>query len=146
MASGGATTAPKANATGKLTGRISHVIRPTPKAVTMTSNTDNCAMERRFARKSMTEVRMAAAYSSGGRKPTNTTSDDSSETCIRGRKDTPIPTSINSSGAEKLIRLASAVTARTVASRARMLRANSTAPCFHPNPIGGANGVSGSDL
>jgi hypothetical protein len=33
-----------------------------------------------------------------------------------------------------------------VASRARMLRANSTAPCFHPNSIGGGNGVSGSDL
>ena len=89
MASGGATTAPKANATGKLTGKISHVIRPTPKAVTTTSSTDNCAMERRFARKSITEVRMAAAYSSGGRKPSNTISDDSSETCISGEEGDP---------------------------------------------------------
>ena len=51
MASGGATTAPKANATGKLTGKISHVIRPTPKAVTTTSSTESCAMDRRFARR-----------------------------------------------------------------------------------------------
>jgi hypothetical protein len=31
-----------------------------------------------LARKSITEVRMAAAYSSGGRKPSSTTSDVSS--------------------------------------------------------------------
>ena len=78
MASGGATTAPKANATGKLTGKISQVIRPTPKAVTTTSSTESCAMDRRLARKSITEVRMAAAYSNGGRNPISTSSEVSS--------------------------------------------------------------------
>jgi hypothetical protein len=84
---------------------------------------------------------MAAAYRIGGRKPMRTSSDDNSGIGIQGRKDTPIPTSIKSSGAEKLIRFASAVTASTVASKARMLRAISTAPCFHPDTIGGASGV-----
>ena len=78
---------------------------------------------------------MAAAYSSGGRKPISTTSEDRSVTCISGRNDSPIPTSMSSSGAENLIRLASAVTASTVALRARMLSAISTAQWFHPVPI-----------
>ena len=39
-ASGGATTAPKANARAKGTGRISQVIRPIASAVTITSRTD----------------------------------------------------------------------------------------------------------
>ena len=60
-ASGGATTAPRVNATAKLTGRISQVIRPMPSAVTTTSSTERLAMDRRFARKSITEVRIAAA-------------------------------------------------------------------------------------
>ena len=79
----------------------------------MTSNTDNCAMERRFARKSMTEVRMAARVQqrwqeADSARPLTT----SSETCYQGGR-TPDPTSISSSGAESLIRLTSAVTART---------------------------------
>ena len=39
-ASGGATTAPKANASANGTGRMSQVIRPIPRAVTMMSSTD----------------------------------------------------------------------------------------------------------
>jgi len=40
---------------------MSHVIRPIPRAVTTTSSTERLAMDRRFARKSITEVRIAAA-------------------------------------------------------------------------------------
>jgi hypothetical protein len=60
-ASGGATTAPKAKATAKSTGRISQVIRPMPSAVTTTNPTDRAPIDRLFARKSITEVRIAAA-------------------------------------------------------------------------------------
>ena len=60
-ASGGATTAPSANATGKGTGRISQVIRPMPSAVTTPRAPESPALARRFARKSITDVRMAAA-------------------------------------------------------------------------------------
>ena len=58
-----------------------------PRAVTTTSSTESCAMDRRFARKSITDVRMAAAYSSGGSKPINTSSGDSSGMGTRGRKE-----------------------------------------------------------
>jgi hypothetical protein len=60
-ASGGATTAPRANATAKSTGRIHQVIRPTPRAVTTTSSTDSEMIERLLARKSITDVRIAVA-------------------------------------------------------------------------------------
>ena len=130
-ASGGATTAPSVNATAKLTGRISQVIRPTPSAVTTTSSTERPAMGRRFARKSITEVRIAAAYSNGGRKPSRMISGDSRGTLMVGTNETPIPATISSNGAENLIRLASAVTASTMVAMATMLRAVCTRPCFH---------------
>ena len=60
-ASGGATTAPSANATAKSTGSSHQVIRPTPSAVTTTNITDNEMMARLLARKSITEVRIAVA-------------------------------------------------------------------------------------
>ena len=48
-------------ATAKGTGRISQVIRPMPSAVITTNPTDSAPMDRLFARKSITEVRIAAA-------------------------------------------------------------------------------------
>lgn len=60
-ASGGATTAPSANATANGTSRTSTANSATPSAVTTTSNTDREAMDRRLARMSMIDVRMAAA-------------------------------------------------------------------------------------
>ena len=59
-ASGGATTAPRARATGKVTGRSHQVTTPTPSAVISTSSTDRYAIGRRLCRKSMIEVRIAA--------------------------------------------------------------------------------------
>ncbi len=60
-ASGGATTAPSANAAGKPMGRIHQVISPTPSAVTTTRSTERAPIARMLARKSISEVRMAVA-------------------------------------------------------------------------------------
>ena len=48
-----------------------------------------------------------------------------------GRYDATMPTSINSKGAENLIRSAVAVTITTTAAISRMLIAVSTTPSFH---------------
>jgi hypothetical protein len=60
-ASGGATTAPSANATAKGTGSISHETSPTPAAVNRTSPTESPAMATRWALRSISEVPIAVA-------------------------------------------------------------------------------------
>ena len=60
-ASGGATTAPRANATANGTGSSSQVISPIPSAVITTSSTERKAIGRRWVRKSMIEERIAVA-------------------------------------------------------------------------------------
>ena len=77
-ASGGATTAPSANATANGTSRSHHVTSPTPAAVKSTSPTDRPRIGVQLARKSTSDVRIAAAYSRGGSRPTSTTSELSS--------------------------------------------------------------------
>ena len=60
-ASGGATTAPSANATAQPTGRTACTSTATPAVVNSTSPTLSSAIGRLFVRKSTSDVRMAAA-------------------------------------------------------------------------------------
>jgi hypothetical protein len=84
-ASGGATTAPTANATPK--GMPSTHMRkpPTPSAVKSTRPTERLTMTPLLLRKSTSEVRIAAAYSSGGRIPSRTSSGVSRTSGTKGR-------------------------------------------------------------
>ena len=107
------------------------MIRPMPSAVITTKPTDRAPIDRLFARKSITEVRIAAAYSNGGRKPSKINSGVSRGSSMNGTKEMPMPTSINSSGAENRIRSASAVTSSTVVTMAKMVSPISTPTCFH---------------
>ena len=74
-ASGGATTAPSAMppASGS-PGITAQATTPTPSAVNTTSPTDISPIALRFFRKSTSDVWMAAEYSSGGSRPSSTTS------------------------------------------------------------------------
>ena len=60
-ASGGATTAPRASAAGQPIGSSQCATAPTASVVTMTSTTESSTIGRVLARKSMSEVRIAAA-------------------------------------------------------------------------------------
>ena len=73
-ASGGATTAPRAKATQKSMPSAHWRKTATPSAVKSTSPTDRLRMTARLLRKSTSDVRIAAAYSSGGRMPSSTIS------------------------------------------------------------------------
>ena len=75
-------------------------------------------MDRRCLEKSTRLVLIAAEYSSGGRKPTRTTSGSSSTRGTNGRYDAAIPMTTSSRGAEIPIRRASAAPAATTATRA----------------------------
>ena len=105
------------------------MISPMPRAVTTTSNTERYAIERQLVRKSMIELRIAVAYSSGGRNPTSTTSVVNDGSWMNGTYDAPMPTSMSSRGAENLIRSAIAVTATTAAAIASRLSAMCTGQC-----------------
>src|SRR4051794_21408131 len=74
-ASGGATTAPSAKAAAKENGggTTNGAVTATTAAVNSVAPTDSSAIDVRLARKSTSEVRIAAAYSSGGSRPTRTT-------------------------------------------------------------------------
>src|SRR3954447_3888134 len=78
-ASGGATTAPRAKAAAneKGGGTTHSAVTATTAAVNSVAPTDSSAIDVRFARKSTSDVRTAAAYSSGGISPTRTTSGSS---------------------------------------------------------------------
>ncbi len=77
-ASGGATTAPSANAAANdISGMTQCRTRATTSAVKATSPTESSAIGRRLRRKSRTEVRIDAAYRSGGSRPTRTRSGSS---------------------------------------------------------------------
>jgi len=78
-ASGGATIAPSAMpAASGSPGITSQATRPTPAAVNRTSPTDSTAIGPRSRLKSTSEVWIAVEYSSGGSRPTSTTSGSSS--------------------------------------------------------------------
>jgi len=117
-ASGGATTAPRANATASGTGRSHQTTTPTAKTLTMTSPTDSKAMGRALRRKSMSEVFSAAAYSRGGRNPISTSSGLSSKSGTPGRKEAMTPTIISTSGAGTESLRVAALTKMTTASSA----------------------------
>lgn len=73
-ASGGATTAPSATATANGTGSSHHTTAATANVLNSTNPADNRAMVPISARKSTSEVRSAAVYSSGGSNPSSTIS------------------------------------------------------------------------
>ena len=125
-ASGGATTPPNAMASGSGTPSSHQTTRPTPSAVKITRPTESSAMPRRFARRSISDVRMAAAYSSGGSSPRSTISRSTSISGTPGRYPTPMPTTVSSSGAEVPTRRARVATNRTTATRATTKTASST--------------------
>ena len=58
----------------EIAGTIKCTTAPTPNAVKSTSPTESSRIGRRLALKSTSDVCSAAAYSSGGRKPSSTTS------------------------------------------------------------------------
>ena len=129
-ASGGATTAPsaKAAATENGFGTTHNATSATHTVVNNVAPTDSTAIADRFARKSTSEVRMAAAYSSGGRTPTSTSS-GSSRTCgTNGRYAPATPTPTSTSGAEAPIRRDAPATATTTSVRMTRETATCTAP------------------
>ncbi len=84
-ASGGATTAPSAKPTASLTSSIAQTTRPTPTVVNSTSPTLSSAIGRRYVWKSINDVRIDAAYSSGGSRPISTISGVSSKSGTKSR-------------------------------------------------------------
>ena len=85
-ASGGARTAPSANAAGHpRLGTSACTSTATPAAVKTTRPTESSRIGRRLAAKSTSEVCSAAAYSSGGSRPSSTTSGSSSISGAIGR-------------------------------------------------------------
>ena len=98
----------------------------TPTVVNTTSPTDSSRMARRLALKSTSDVWIAAAYSSGGSRPSSTTSGSRCSSGTPGMYDAATPTAISSSGAGKSSRSASAVKASTDTARATSRTAIST--------------------
>ena len=126
-ASGGATTAPIAIATGQLrSGKTQRRATATATVVAITRPTESSRMGRRLALKSTSEVCRAAAYSKGGSSPKSTTSGPS-WTCGRlGTKEAAMPITIKSSGAGIRRRSLTTVPASTVTARAMSPTATST--------------------
>src|SRR5699024_4348597 len=122
-ASGGATTAPSASAAVRGTGRIHHATRPTPMVVKTTSPTESKPIGRLLRRKSISDVRMAAAYSKGGRNPINTRSGVSATSGMNGTYEPTNPATTSSSGADSPIRRAKAVPAIAHVARTTRVRA-----------------------
>ena len=99
-ASGGATTAPIANAAGQdRPGSRGWTTSATPTVVKATRPTDSSRIGVRLALKSTSEVCSAAAYSSGGSSPTSTISSVSRTSPRNGSSDPTMPTAIRTSGA-----------------------------------------------
>ena len=143
-ASGGATTAPIANAAHSGSGSCpsasaiapssQYATSPTPTAVKATSPTDSVPIDRRCLEKSTRLVLIAAEYSSGGRKPTRTTSCDSSTRGTNGRYDAATPITTSSRGADTPSRRASAAPVATTATRATISIAISTRTVCQAGP------------
>src|SRR5690606_22065040 len=75
----------------------------------------------KWVRMSTREVLIAAAYSSGGRKPSSTSSGVSSIVGTNGRHDPAVPTGTRTSDARRPKRWHRAATVRTVAATARTM-------------------------
>lgn len=126
-ASGGATTAPRTMAAASETeGTIHHVISPTAKADTITKTTESHRSASLVRAKSTSEVRIAAAYRSGGSSPTSTRSGSSSNEGIPGMNDPAMTTSTSASGADQPARRDAPATNATVMTTARTWSALST--------------------
>ena len=99
-ASGGATMAPAASASGQpSSGTSSLTTAPTPKVVTTTSPTDSSRTVRALVRTSINEVWIAAEYSRGGNRPNSTISGVRWMWSSAGRKEPATPSAMSSSGA-----------------------------------------------
>ena len=126
-ASGGATTAPSANAAARVSdGSAHHATRPTATVVTATRPTASSASASRTAAKSISEVRIAAAYSSGGSRPTSTRSGSSSKDGTPGMNDPTTPTITSTSGGDQPKRRDAPATNATVTTIASTNRVGST--------------------
>ena len=136
-ASGGATTAPIASAAHQsIPGNSACTRTPTPNVVMSTRPKLSSRMGRRFALKSTRDVEMAAAYNSGGSRPSSTMSAARWTVGTPGEYDATTPTTISPSGAGKRSRSASAVPASTTIARATSSKAISTRT-FSPAPRSG---------
>src|SRR5580765_6672098 len=130
-ASGGATTAPIANAAHHGSdGRTRCTSRPVPSVVNATSPIDSSRIGRRKALKSTSDMFSAEVYSNGGSRPISTTSGVSCTCGTNGRYEPTIPTAISTSGAGRSNRAQNPVTARTTATSATIPNAISTCPSW----------------
>ena len=125
-ASGGATIAPSANAKGKEIGSSAIATRATPAAVKSTNPKDKLMIATRLAATSMSEVCIAAAYSSGGNRPTRTSSGDRLIVGTPGMNEMATPTTSSASGLGSRVDSASRATRMTVPTRAMTRMASST--------------------
>ena len=125
-ASGGATTPPSAIAAANPTGMSHHETSPTANAVTRTSRIDSWTIWNTSRLRSMIEVRIAVAYSSGGRNPSRITSESTWTSGTCGRYDATAPMATSSSGADRPTRRARTETLIVVATSRKMGRAMCT--------------------
>ena len=129
-ASGGATAAPRASATGQgMSGTRACSVHPTVNVVTTTAVTDSRITEVRFALMSMIKVCSAEEYSSGGSSPTSTSSGPSSIIGTKGRNEPITPRTMRTVGAGSRSRSLREVPARTVTTMPTSSRAVCMATC-----------------
>src|SRR6476660_5126186 len=134
-ASGGETIAPSATAAAHgMPGKSARAVIATATVVVSTSPIASQPMLRRFALKSLSDVKNAAAQSTGGRKTKKTRSGSSSGIATPGRSPTRNPAAIWRIGAGTGNRRAIAVIATTTA-------ANATA-----STIGGNSGIQSNGV
>ena len=93
---------------------------------TITNPTESHIRASLVEAKSTSEVRIAAAYSSGGSRPTSTSSGSSSKVGIPGTNDAAMPTMTRTSGGDQPNRREAPATNATVTTTARTKRALST--------------------
>ena len=134
-ASGGATTAPMASAAAAEMGSSQAATAPTPSVVAMTNPTDRDPMTGSLLRKSMSEVRTAAAYSSGGSSPTRTMSGSRWKSSKRGRNDPAQPMSSSISGIDRFHRRAAPPAAVTTTTTRIRSSADSIARSWRNRPV-----------
>ncbi len=141
-ASGGATTAPRAiAAANEIDGTISHVTKPTAKVHASTKPTESHIRASLVEAKSISEVRIAAAYSRGGSSPTSTSSGSSSNDGTPGTNEATMPISTRRSGGDQPSRRDAPAANATVTTTPRTRRALSTAammtigPTHAPRPV-----------
>lgn len=125
-ASGGATTAPSAMAAENGMGRSHHVMSPMLNAETTTSPTDSSPMTFLFALRSTIDMRIAAAYNSGGSTPSRISSGENAMVGVSGTNESSMPATVRVNGVERPNRRARAESATTIATMINRVRARAT--------------------